>query len=176
MNPARDHTPIFTKVFLIVVLIINGTVLYLANSDSLNPVTDNHFSLALWLLTALFIARVGGQIIVALHPRSWLPPMEQWNLIPYHILLPIQIVIIVIMLWINVNLSLNLGIAHWKGDHFGKFLIFFSLCYAIGMAIRYVLRMRRKPDQRWFGGTIPIVFHFVLALYLYVIGRFYAVD
>jgi hypothetical protein len=41
------------------------------------------------------------------------------------------------------------------------------------MAIRYVVRMRRRPDQRWFGGTIPIVFHFVLASYLYTLGCFY---
>jgi hypothetical protein len=30
--------------------------------------------------------------------------------------------------------------------------------------------MRRRPDQRWFGGTIPIVFHWVLAAFLLVYG------
>jgi hypothetical protein len=27
--------------------------------------------------------------------------------------------------------------------------------------------MRRHPDQRWLGGTIPIVFHVVLAAFLF---------
>ena len=57
---------------------------------------------------------------------------------------------------------------------FGRFLIVFSGVYALAMAIRYVVRMSRQPDQRWFGGTIPIVFHFVLASYLYVLGSVYA--
>ena len=42
------------------------------------------------------------------------------------------------------------------------------------MAARYAVRMRRRPGQRWFGGAIPIVFHFVLAAYLYVLGSFHA--
>jgi hypothetical protein len=33
--------------------------------------------------------------------------------------------------------------------------------------------MHRSPDQRWFGKTIPIVFHVVLASYLYALGSFY---
>jgi hypothetical protein len=28
--------------------------------------------------------------------------------------------------------------------------------------------MRRRPGQRWFGGAIPIVFHWVLAAFLLV--------
>jgi hypothetical protein len=34
--------------------------------------------------------------------------------------------------------------------------------------------MRRRPAARWFGGTIPIVFHLVLATYLYALGGFHA--
>jgi len=33
------------------------------------------------------------------------------------------------------------------------------------MAARYVVRMKRRPDQRWLGGTIPIVFHTVVAAF-----------
>ena len=42
--------------------------------------------------------------------------------------------------------------------------------YAGAMLVRYVVRMRRRRDQRWFGGTIPIVFHWVLAAFLLVYG------
>ena len=41
------------------------------------------------------------------------------------------------------------------------------------MAARYVVRMARRSEQRWFGGTIPIVFHFVLAAYLTVFGAYH---
>jgi hypothetical protein len=37
-------------------------------------------------------------------------------------------------------------------------------------SMRYAVRMRRHSDQRWFGGTIPIVFHWVLAAFLLVFG------
>jgi hypothetical protein len=42
------------------------------------------------------------------------------------------------------------------------------------MLIRYVWRMSRRPEQRWFGGAIPIFFHWVLAAYLFVFGNFHA--
>ncbi|MGD8631902.1 MAG: hypothetical protein PVG72_14390, partial [Gammaproteobacteria bacterium] len=56
----------------------------------------------------------------------------------------------------------------------GGFLIAFSAVYALAMPVRYVVRMYRRPDERWFGGTIPMVFHLVLASYLYVLGSFHA--
>ena len=40
------------------------------------------------------------------------------------------------------------------------------------MVLRYVLTMSLFPERRWLGsGTIPIVFHFVLATYLLVWSR-----
>jgi len=50
----------------------------------------------------------------------------------------------------------------------------FAYVYAAAMLVRYLVRMMRRPEQRWFGGAIPIVFHLVLASYLYVLGSFYA--
>jgi len=34
------------------------------------------------------------------------------------------------------------------------------------------LRMSLYPDQRWFGGTIPIVFHCVLATFILAVAHF----
>jgi hypothetical protein len=31
-----------------------------------------------------------------------------------------------------------------------------------------------RSEMRWLGGTIPIFFHFVLAGFLYVYGKFHA--
>ena len=39
--------------------------------------------------------------------------------------------------------------------------------YTIAMLLRYALTMTFAPELRWFGHSIPIFFHFVLAGYLY---------
>ena len=44
--------------------------------------------------------------------------------------------------------------------------------YAIAMIVRYVVRMRHHPEARWTGQTIPIVFHLVLATWLFVLGSY----
>ena len=59
---------------------------------------------------------------------------------------------------------------------FGRFLIWFSFLYAGAMAARYAVRMYRRPSERWFGGTIPIVFHFVLASFLFTWGKFHVAS
>jgi uncharacterized protein len=117
----------------------------------------------LLLFTALSCVRVAGQIGVALrHPR-WLPPMEQWNFVPYRVLLPIQLVIIALMVAIAVG-------GAEPGPGVAAALIAGSFVYWAAMAVRYARRMLRRPDQRWFGGAIPIVFHCVLAAFLFVLG------
>lgn len=174
MTERSDTTPLATRVMLIVVLVITPASVGMLRLGSAGPGDAGHIAPVLWLLTALFIMRVLGQVIVAIRPRSWLPPMWQWNLVPYPVLLPIQLVFIAVMVWIDLAFSNDTGIALVKNPALGKFLIGFSALYALVMAIRYVVRMRRRPDQRWFGGTIPIVFHFVLAAWVYLLGGFYA--
>lgn len=127
----------------------------------------------LWFFTGLFVLRVAGQVLVALRPQAWLPPMAQWNLLPYPILLPIQLVIIAVMVWVDRSFTLNAVAPALNDAHGGSLLVALSAVYAAAMVIRYALRMGRRPDQRWFGGTIPIVFHVVLAAYLYVLGSFH---
>ena len=173
MSGPSDTTPLPTRVSLLVVLAMAAAtvgMLFLGAIDAAQPAA---IAPILWLLTGLFVLRVAGQVLVALRPRAWLPPMWQWNLIPYPVLLPIQIVIIGVMVWINLAFSTASGIAVMRSSGSGNLLILFSVVYALVMAIRYGVRMRRRPDQRWFGGTIPIVFHFVLASYLYTLGCFY---
>ena len=155
---------------LIIVLAITAVALVWW-TDAENP---SDIASILWLFTGLFVLRVGGQMLVAVSPQSWLPPMEQWNLVPYPILLPIQLVFIAVMIWIDLAFTWETGISIATNPGFGRFLITFSAVYALAMPIRYVIRMSRRPDQRWFGGTIPMVFHIVLASYLYILGGFYA--
>lgn len=107
---------------------------------------------------------------------SWLPPMDQWysGLIPYPVLLPIQLVLIGFMSWINYEVSQGRGPFRPYSRNIGTWLTRFSYVYFGGMALRYGLTMWTFPERRWFGeGTIPIVFHFVLAGYVFTLARFY---
>jgi hypothetical protein len=146
---------------VIVRLQLAGTL----QTDELAPI--------LCLLTALFAVRVAGQVLVASRSPAWLPPMDQWNLVPYRVLLPTQLAILAVMVWIDASFSRSAGPPVARSEAFGWLLVGFSAVYAGAMAVRYVVRMRRRPDARWFGGTIPIVFHLVLAAYLYALGSFH---
>lgn len=167
----RDGTPLATRIVLVAVLLVTlGIDLALLGGASTPPSAASAAPL-LWLFTALFVLRVAGQVLVALEPRSWLPPMVQWNLVPYPILLPTQLLLILLMVWIDLTFSHGAPEAN-RGLGLG--LLAFSTVYAAAMPVRYAIRMTRRPEERWFGGTIPMVFHIVLASYLLVLARFHA--
>ncbi len=99
--------------------------------------------------------------------------MEQWHsgLIAYPILLVTQVAIIVLLAAIGLDVSRGSGFFARRGARFAGFVRCFSYVYAASMAMRYAGGMYLHPDWRWFGHTIPIVFHWVLALYLFVYSR-----
>ncbi len=135
-----------------------------------------HFYAALlWFLTFLFFLRVLGQVLVAFFDTPLLPPMEQWysGLIPYSILLTRQCLILIVQIKIDNDFSKGQGFFVVPRRKLGRFLCWFSTLYFVAMALRYLVTMAIYPELRWFGGTIPIFFHFVLAGYLFVWGRFY---
>ena len=132
-------------------------------------------SYALWLFTALLIGRVLGQVVVVLRAPRWLPPMEQWQsgLLPYPVLLAAQAVVLTLMIWISVDFSRRAGF--WVAPHprLGMAAVWWSYVYAGAMVVRYVMRMARRPDQRWLGGTIPIIFHTVVAAFQWTFGMYH---
>jgi hypothetical protein len=144
------------------------------SSDSPAHVADGSRTGALlWGLLAAFFLRVAGQLlVVAAHP-AWLPPMEQWysGLIRYPLLLPIQVVLLGLMGAIARDVSAGQGRFAGERRRLGVFLTRASMVYAGAMVARYVVRMVLLPDQRWLGGTIPIVFHLVLASFMYLWAR-----
>ena len=125
-------------------------------------------------LTTLFFLRVLGQALVAFFSVSWLPAVQQWfsGLIPYPVLLTIQIVMMVCMAKISMDIWLGTGSFATPRPSYAQFLIAFSAIYAGAMTLRYVLTMIYRPEMRWLGGTIPIFFHFVLAAFLFTWGRY----
>lgn len=122
------------------------------------------YARVLWMLTVLFFLRVLGQALVAFLHVEFLPPMPSWysGLLPYRVLLPTQILILALQITIDVNV--------WRGHNafirprprVGRVLQWLSYIYAGSMLVRLVVT-RSHP--------IPIVFHWVLAAYLFTLGR-----
>ena len=141
-----------------------------------DPLAPRDAAAFLALFTLLFMVRILGQVLVVNRQRSWLPPMdgENWNLVPYRILLPAQLTILIFMAFVIVGVAAELPPFGARRRSVGLILIVLSAVYAGVMALRYVVRMARRPEQRWFGGAIPIVFHMVLASFLLTWGRFHA--
>jgi len=168
-------TPALTKLALLATsaLTLAAVVTFVVGRDQ--GAVDAGF--AAWFLcffSGLFLLRVAGQVLVRTRRPAWLPPTEQWNLTPYHLLLPTQLLFLAVMVWIDVDFARDSGFWVEARPEFGRAVLWFAYVYASAMAIRYVARMSRQPEQRWFGGTIPIVFHWVLASYLVVLGSFHA--
>jgi hypothetical protein len=168
-------TPAPTKAALVAVLAATGAAvasfLAVAAAERVEPRLAGWFLL---LFAGLFALRVAGQLVVVLRRPRWLPPMEEWNLMPYRLLLPIQLVFLAVMAWLLRDFLAESGFAVEPSPWFGRFVLGFAAVYAGAMLVRYVVRMRRRPEQRWFGGTIPIVFHWVLAAFLLVLGTYHA--
>jgi hypothetical protein len=138
-----------------------------------NELTARETAGYLLLFSVLFLLRVAGQVLVVLRAPSWLPPMRQWHLMPYRLLLPIQVGFLVLMAVIEVGLVREIRVFVHRDPVFGRFLIGFSFVYAGALLLRYAVRMYRQPRERWFGGAIPIVFHFVLAAFLFTWGKYH---
>jgi uncharacterized protein len=168
-------TPAPTRAALLAVLGATAaaatTFVAVTDLERVEPRTAGWFLL---LFACLFALRVAGQVVVALRRPRWLPPMEEWNLMPYRLLLPIQLVFLGVMAWLLSDFLAESGTLVEPSARFGRFVVVFAAVYAGAMLVRYVVRMRRRPEQRWFGGTIPIVFHLVLAAFLLVFGTYHA--
>lgn len=126
----------------------------------------------LWALLGLFVLRVTGQALVAFFHVRFLPPMREWysGLLPYEYLLPSQVVIIALMVKICVDFTRGAGIFVTPRRFFAVYWLYFGYLYLAVMVARYPIHMVLHPESRWFGGTIPIFFHWALAAFVILIG------
>ena len=133
------------------------------------------YAFFLWLFTVLLFLRVIGQIVVVLFAPRWLPPMRQWQsgLLPYPVLLLGQAVVLTLMVWVSRDFSRGSGVFLHPPAGIPRAVAWFSCLYFGGMILRYIVWMARRPDQRWFGGTIPIIFHCVVAAFLWTFSRYH---
>jgi hypothetical protein len=164
-----DATPRTTKVALVMTLAGTGAIATVALAGG--AASPAAAGVLLAALTALFGLRVGGQALVLLRPPAWLPPMGDWNLVPYRVLLPIQIVFLAVMGSVVATLLTDSPARHPEA---ASVLFAVGGVYGSAMAVRYGIRMRRRPAARWFGGAIPIVFHLVLATFVLTLGAYHA--
>ena len=131
-----------------------------------------HLAPVLWLLLFGFVLRVAGQMLVAFCGVTWLPPMDAWmsGLLPYPYLLASQFLIIGLCTRVATDFTRGKGWFVEPRPVFGRSVFCFGCVYFAAMVVRYVVRMSLFPEERWFGGTIPIFFHFVLAAFLILFG------
>lgn len=170
-------TPRPTKALLVATLVATAALFSVVVGMQVDDTLDTAgVAPVLSLLTGLFAVRVAGQMLVASRAPGWLPPMEDWNLVPYRVLLPVQLAILAVMIWIDISFTTGSGPPVDRSRELGWFLVSSSAIYAGSMGVRYAIRMRGRPEARWFGGTIPMVFHLVLATYLYALGSFYVAS
>ena len=114
-----------------------------------------------------------GQLLVAVFDVGFLSPMEAWysGLIPYPVLLAIQFVILASQFEISRELWVGAGGVSAPRPVLGRMLAGLSVVYFLTMVARYLVTNVMPPDAGWFGDTIPIVFHGVLAAYMWVLSR-----
>jgi hypothetical protein len=126
----------------------------------------------LWMLLALFAGRVAGQLAVALGAAPFLPPMEQWQsgLLPYPLLLAAQAVLLAGLGGICLQFARGRGYFVRPQPWLATPLRVVGWIYASAMVARYAVWMTIKPEARWTGDLIPVVFHIVLASFLIVVG------
>ena len=125
---------------------------------------------ALWLSLSLFVVRVVGQIEVVLLSPSWLPPFRAWEsgLIPYTLLLPVQILLIALMAIIAAD--------HWRcTGHFWvtrqstrRRLKLIAAVYFAVMLLRLIVTTAIPPHTLLERGLIPVIAHWDLAAFIYL--------
>lgn len=134
------------------------------------------YGIVLAALAFLFFLRVLGQVAVAFFGVVWLPPMEEWysGLLVYPVLLPVQVLILAVQALMIRDFWRGSGSFVKPRARVGRAVRWFSYVYFAGMIVRYAVTMSLRPERRWLGqGTIPIVFHCVLAVYLFVFALYH---
>jgi hypothetical protein len=128
--------------------------------------------LGLWLCLAVFLVRVLGQFEVLLHAPPWLPPFEAWSsgLIPYSMLLPIQVLLIAWMAVIASDRSRGDGLFRVRDPHKRTVLRGLAAVYAASMMVRLLVTLALPPHTLLDRGLIPVVAHWALAVFMYLVA------
>lgn len=127
----------------------------------------------LWSCVVLFAARVIGQIETLLVAPAWLPDMDAWysGMLPYPVLLPVQIAILMLMAVVAWNRRVRSGSFAHSRPRAARALRVLAAIYFAVMAARLAQNVAVNGPEYWRSGAIPVAFHWVLALFMLVSGR-----
>lgn len=122
--------------------------------------------ISLWSCLLLFMARVIGQVYVGIYGNVGLlyclPKWEYWysGALPYPLLFVSQILIIQLLTLMAYDYSRQTGFFYIKSSKIQRIIRYGAILYFTTMVIRAI----------WFDKNhfIPIIFHCVLALFLFV--------
>jgi len=116
----------------------------------------------LWLLTALFAARVAGQAIQLWFPQPFLPPFGafQGSSLPYSVLLSTQLLILGAMIWSSWKLQAG----ELRPTSSTRALVAaLGALYMLGSLARIAIGLSWFEAPSWFRAWLPAAFHIVLA-------------
>jgi hypothetical protein len=132
-----EAAPRVTEAVLLTTLVLAASAVATFRIRSVSTEVDPRLAgTFLWFFLALFSLRVLGQIVVVLRAPRWLPPMEQWNLTPYRLLLPTQILFLAVMGWIATDLTRGAGFLARPNSVLGFSLVGVSYVYVGAMVLR----------------------------------------
>ena len=127
----------------------------------------------LWICVGLFFLRVIGQIEAFLLAPAWLPRMEAWysGRLPYPVLLPLQILLLMGMAALALRETQLVLARRRRERRWHAAARYCGYVYFLAMLLRLVVQSRRGPEDPIAAGAIPIVFHWVLALFIVLLAR-----
>jgi hypothetical protein len=101
--------------------------------------------------------------------------MAQWQsgLLSYPLLLISQVLIILLSGKVCWDFTKEKGYFATPSRRFGNGLMWFGTIYFASMVVRYALTMALRPERRWISGTIPIVFHCILATFVLMVAAYH---
>ena len=123
------------------------------------------------MLAGLFVLRVAGQLVQALHQVPFLPPFEEWQglAMPYAALLSVQAAVIVVAAVVLRRVRADsMAPRRWK--HLGCYVV--GGVYFAAMAFRLAAGQTFLAEYDWFAKWLPAFFHLVLASFILLLGHY----
>lgn len=124
------------------------------------------------LCLVVFAIRVIGQIEALLLAPFWLPPFRAWEsgLVPYSLLLPVQIFLIAWMSVITVDQWRGSGLFWVTQNTTRRRLQITATLYFVVMLMRLLITAMMPPHTLLERGLMPILAHWDLAAFLILVS------
>ena len=145
--------------------------------QKVNPIINltmdlKKISAILWFLSALFCLRVLAQLTASVVDTTFLPAFEDWHsaTMPYALLVFFQIVILFFMSKTALKFTRK---QVRPSKRIGVFILTIGSIYFVAMILRMALGLTVYSESRWFSNYLSTTFHYVLALYLLIVGWYH---